>query len=62
MAYCPRDMHWSEYYDQIWNAYNAAEMIDKLVLPALMFRVRKEGTAHTYGHVWQKERGQAVQA
>jgi hypothetical protein len=44
VAYCPRDMHWSEYYDQIWNAYNAAEMIDKRVLPALMFRVRKEGT------------------
>lgn len=44
VAYCPRDMHWSEYYDQIWNAYNAAEMIDKPVLPALMFRVRKEGT------------------
>jgi hypothetical protein len=43
VAYCPRDMHWSEYYDQIWNAYNAAEMIDKPVLPALMFRVRKEG-------------------
>jgi hypothetical protein len=37
------DRHWFEYLDQIWNAYNAADVVDKSVLPALMFRVRKEG-------------------
>jgi hypothetical protein len=44
LTYCPQGMDWPEYLDQIWNAYDAAEMIDKSVLPALMFRVCKEGT------------------
>lgn len=41
LTYCPQGMDWSGYLDQIWNAYNAAEMIDKSVLPALMFQARK---------------------
>ena len=44
LTFCPRELDWWDYLDQIWNAYNAAEMIDKSVLPALMFRVRKEAT------------------
>jgi hypothetical protein len=44
LTFCPRELDWWEYLDQIWNAYNAAEMIDKSVLPALMLRVRKEAT------------------
>jgi hypothetical protein len=41
LTYCPQGMDWPDYLDQIWNAYSAAEMIDKSVLPALMFRARK---------------------
>ena len=44
LAFCPQGMEWSEYLDQIWSAYNAAEMIDTPVLPALMFRVREEAS------------------
>jgi hypothetical protein len=40
----PKDIPWGEYLDQIWNAYNAAEVIDKSVLPALMYQVRKAAT------------------
>ena len=42
LAFRPQGMEWTEYLDQIWNAYNAAEMIDTSVLPALMFRMREE--------------------
>jgi hypothetical protein len=41
LTYCPQGMHWFEYLDQIWNAYNAADVIDVSVLPALMFQVRR---------------------
>jgi hypothetical protein len=41
LTFCPRELDWWEYLDQIWNAYSAAEMIDKSVLPALMFQARK---------------------
>jgi len=44
LTFCPRELDWWEYLDQIWNAYSAAEIIDKSVLPALMLRVRKEAT------------------
>jgi hypothetical protein len=44
LTFCPRELDWQEYLGQIWNAYSAAEMIDKSVLPALIFRVRKEAT------------------
>jgi hypothetical protein len=38
----PKELHWWEYLDQIWDAHNAADQIDKKVLPALMFQVRKD--------------------
>jgi hypothetical protein len=41
LTFCPRELDWREYLDRIWNAYNAAEMIDKSVLPALMVQARK---------------------
>jgi hypothetical protein len=44
LAFSPADSDWPEYLDQIWDAYNAAEMIDTSVLPALMYRKRKDGT------------------
>jgi hypothetical protein len=40
LAFCPQGMHWGQYLDQIWNAYDAADVIDKSVLPALMFQAR----------------------
>ena len=41
LTFCPQELDWWAYLDQIWNAYSAAEMIDKSVLPALMFQARK---------------------
>jgi hypothetical protein len=41
----PKEVHWLEYLDRIWDANNAADMIDKAVLPALMFQVRKDERA-----------------
>jgi hypothetical protein len=40
----PRDKHWWEYLDQIWEAAEVAERTSLTVLPALMFRGRKEST------------------
>ncbi len=40
LSFRPEGMHWREYLDQVWNAYNAADMIAPSVLPALMFRAR----------------------
>jgi hypothetical protein len=42
VTFCPRDLDWWEYLDQIWDAYNAADVISSSVLPALMFQVRKD--------------------
>lgn len=38
----PRDKHWWEYLDQIWDAAETAERTSLAVLPALMLRARKE--------------------
>jgi hypothetical protein len=44
LTFCPKDKHWSEYLDQIWNAANASERVRWEVMPALMIRARKQGT------------------
>lgn len=41
----PRDKHWWEYLDQIWEAAETAERTSLTVLPALMLRAHKESTA-----------------
>jgi hypothetical protein len=38
----PREKHWWEYLDQIWDATETAERVGLPVLPALMLRARKE--------------------
>jgi hypothetical protein len=38
----PREKHWWEYLDQIWDATETAERIHIAVLPALMLRAHKE--------------------
>jgi hypothetical protein len=43
LAFFPKDKHWFEYLDQIWNAAEVADRISAEVLPALMLRVRKQG-------------------
>ena len=40
----PREKHWWEYLDQIWDAADTAARTSLTVLPALMLRARKEST------------------
>jgi hypothetical protein len=40
----PRDKHWWEYLDQIWDAAETADRTPVSVLPALMLRARGEAT------------------
>ncbi len=40
----PRDKHWWEYLDQIWDAAETAERTSLTVLPALTLRAHKEST------------------
>ena len=42
LTFAPREQHWWEYLDQIWDAAEAAESIKLTVLPALMLRARQE--------------------
>lgn len=42
LTFCPREMDWWEYLDQIWDAAETAERIPLSVLPALMLRARRE--------------------
>jgi hypothetical protein len=44
LTFAPRDKHWWEYLDQIWEAAETAERTSLTVLPALMLRARKEPT------------------
>jgi hypothetical protein len=41
----PREKHWWEYLDQIWDAAETAEHTSLTVLPALMLRAHKESTS-----------------
>ena len=41
LTFCPRDKHWGEYLDQIWDAAETAEHTSLSVIPALMLRARK---------------------
>jgi hypothetical protein len=41
----PRDKHWWEYLDQIWDAAETAEHTSLTVLPALTLRARKQSTS-----------------
>jgi hypothetical protein len=42
LTFAPREKHWWEYLDQIWDAAETAERTSLTVLPALMLRARKE--------------------
>jgi hypothetical protein len=42
LGFRPRDKHWWEYLDQIWEAAETAERTSLTVLPALMLRARKQ--------------------
>jgi hypothetical protein len=42
LSFRPRDKHWWEYLDQIWDAAEAAESTKLTVLPALMLRAHRE--------------------
>jgi hypothetical protein len=42
VTFCPRDKHWWEYLDQIWDAVESADRTPVSVLPALMLRARRE--------------------
>jgi hypothetical protein len=44
LGFRPREKHWWEYLDQIWEAAETAERTSLTVLPALMLRARKEAT------------------
>lgn len=44
LGFRPRDKHWWEYLDQIWDAAETAERTSLAVLPALMLRARKESS------------------
>jgi hypothetical protein len=44
LTFRPRDEHWWEYLDQIWEAAETAEQTSLTVLPALMLRARKQPT------------------
>jgi len=45
LGFRPRDKHWWEYLDTIWNALDAAEDTDLSILPALMLRSKRLRTA-----------------
>jgi hypothetical protein len=45
LTFAPRDMHWWEYLDQIWDAAEAAESTKLTVLPALLLRAHRESAA-----------------
>ena len=45
LGFRPRDKHWWEYLDQIWDSAETAERTSLTVLPALMLRARKESTS-----------------
>jgi hypothetical protein len=40
-TFCPRELEWWEYLDQIWNATLAAENLDESVLPAVQIRIHR---------------------
>lgn len=42
LTFCPQELDWWEYLDQIWDAAEFAERTSLTVLPALMLRARKE--------------------
>ena len=44
LTFCPRDKDWWEYLDQIWDAADTAERTSLSVLPALLFRARRESS------------------
>jgi hypothetical protein len=44
LTFRPRDEHWWEYLDQIWEAAETAERTSLTVLPALMLRARRRPT------------------
>lgn len=47
LGFHPRDKHWWEYLDQIWQATEAADRTSLTVLPALMSRAyRESATRH----------------
>jgi hypothetical protein len=45
LTFRPRDKHWWEYLNQIWDAAETAERTSLTVLPALMLRARRESAA-----------------
>jgi hypothetical protein len=44
LTFRPREKHWWEYLDQIWDAADTADRTSLTVLPALMLRARKQST------------------
>jgi hypothetical protein len=44
LAFRPKDKHWWEYLDVIWNMLNAAAKADMAVLPAMMLFVHRDPT------------------
>jgi hypothetical protein len=42
LTFCPRDMDWWEYLDQIWAADETAERVSLAVLTALILCAHKE--------------------
>jgi hypothetical protein len=47
LGFRPKDKHWWEYLDQVWDAAETAERTSLTVLPALMLRARKQPTQGT---------------
>jgi hypothetical protein len=45
LGFRPREKHWWEYLDQIWDAAETAERTSLTVLPALMLRARRESSS-----------------
>jgi hypothetical protein len=56
LTFFPKDKHWFEYLDQIWNAAEVADHISADVLPALMLRVRKQGRLSGSGTKHREEK------
>ena len=42
LTFCPKEKHWWEYLDQMWDATEKADRTSLSVLPALMLRAHKE--------------------
>jgi hypothetical protein len=42
LTFRPKEKHWWDYLDQIWDAADTAERTSLTVLPALMLRARRE--------------------